>query len=134
MINGIFKLLFSPPGTPIPDEMVEAWHQEHHKYPRLYVSGPMTGLPDLNFPAFIAATTKLRSMGFEVISPVEINDDKNAKWEDCLKRDIEELMKCDSIVLLDGWHLSDGTQLEMHIAHRVGMGILFYKDMVKPEC
>ena len=134
MINGMFKLLFSPPGTPLPDEMVEAWHQEHHKRPRLYVSGPMTGLPSLNFPAFIDATRTLRSMGYQVTNPVEINDDKNAKWEDCLKKDIEELMKCDAIVLLDGWSMSRGARLEMYVAAEVGMGILFYKDMVKPEC
>ena len=101
---------------------------------RLYISGPMTGMPDLNFPAFLAATKKLRSMGYQVINPVEINDDPNAKWEDCLKKDIEELMKCNAIVLLDGWHQSKGAQLEMHLAHRVGMEIRFYKDVVKSAC
>lgn len=43
-----------------------------------------------------------------------------------MKRDIEELATCDAIVLLPGWYLSKGAQLEMHIAHRLEMEIIFY--------
>ena len=131
MINGMFKLLFSPPGTPLPDEMVDACNREHHKYPRLYISGPMTGKPGLNFPAFIDAARNLREQGYEVINPVEINSDPNAKWEDCLKKDIEELKKCDVIVLLDGWHQSKGARVELGVALSREMEIRFYKDMVE---
>jgi hypothetical protein len=38
----------------------------------IYISGPMTGYPDLNFPAFHLAASVLRSEGFTVISPAEI--------------------------------------------------------------
>lgn len=33
---------------------------------KIYISGPMTGLLDLNFPAFHAETMRLRSLGYGV--------------------------------------------------------------------
>jgi hypothetical protein len=42
---------------------------------KIYLSGPMTGLPDLNFPAFNAAASALRAKGLNVINPAEINID-----------------------------------------------------------
>jgi recombination protein RecT len=34
---------------------------------RIYISGPMTGLPELNFPAFNAEAARLRALGFEAV-------------------------------------------------------------------
>lgn len=36
---------------------------------RLYVSGPMTGLPEHNYPTFAAATNALVDVGYDVSSP-----------------------------------------------------------------
>jgi len=38
---------------------------------RIYISGPMTGLPEHNFPAFHAAAERLRKAGWEVNNPAE---------------------------------------------------------------
>ena len=40
---------------------------------RVYLSGPMTGVPDHNIPAFSAAAERLRAEGHFVISPAEIS-------------------------------------------------------------
>ena len=44
---------------------------------KIYCAGPMTGLPELNFPAFHAEAARLRAFGYEVINPAEINPDKH---------------------------------------------------------
>ena len=44
---------------------------------KIYIAGPMTGLPELNFPAFHAEAARLRAFGYEVINPAEINPDKH---------------------------------------------------------
>lgn len=95
----------------------------------LYLSGPMTGTPDHNFPAFNLAAQELRELGYEVVNPVEINPDHNMSWHECLRADIKALCDCDVLVLLPGWEGSSGAHLEMHIAHRIGMRIITLQDL-----
>ncbi len=90
---------------------------------RVYLSGPMTGLPDLNFPAFNAAAFRLRTQGLDVVNPAEINPDAALTWEQCMRADIKALCECDVIALLPGWEGSKGAHLEVHIAHRLGIKV-----------
>jgi len=95
----------------------------------IYLSGPMTGMPDLNFPAFNAEAARLRALGYDVINPVEVNPDPAAPWHECMRKDLMALLQCDTIALLDGWEKSAGAHLEMHVAHRVGMRIVIAKEV-----
>ena len=90
---------------------------------KLYLAGPMTGLPGLNFPAFHRAAEKLRQAGHEVINPAELNPDQSIPWEHAMRKDIAALVTCDSIALLPGWGKSRGATLEHHIAERLGMKV-----------
>jgi hypothetical protein len=81
----------------------------------------MTGIPELNFPAFHAASAHLRSQGHDVVNPAEINPDHNMPWLECMRRDIAELVTCYAIYLLKGWTKSKGATLEHHIADRLGL-------------
>ena len=101
---------------------------------RIYVSGPMTGLPEFNFPAFHAATTALREKGFEAINPAEINTETGGDWHFYLRADIKALCDCDTLALLPGWQTSSGAHLELHIAHRLKMNfVLVAVLLVEPE-
>lgn len=91
---------------------------------RIYLSGPMSGLPDLNFPAFHAEAARLRALGYDVVSPAEVNPDHTMLWEQCLRADIKALCDCDAIALMPGWENSKGAHLELHIAHRLGIKVL----------
>jgi len=96
---------------------------------RVYISGKMTGVPDLNFPLFNAEAARLRALGYDVVNPVELCPDPAATWHDCLKADIKALLDCDSIVMLEGWEDSQGAHLELHIAHRVGIKVRMARDI-----
>ena len=91
---------------------------------RCYIAGPMTGYPDLNFPAFHAAAARLRAMGIDAVNPAEINPDKGMSWKECMRTDIAALVTCDSILLLDGWEKSKGATLEAQIAERLELEVL----------
>lgn len=82
---------------------------------KCYIAGPMTGYEDLNYPAFAAMAEKLRQMGFEVVSPAELNP-ITCGYREAMLNDIRALIECDHICLMDGWERSKGASLEKHIA------------------
>tara|TARA_R110000851_G_scaffold333531_2_gene514933 strand:+ start:13417 stop:13836 length:420 start_codon:yes stop_codon:yes gene_type:complete len=91
---------------------------------KIYIAGPMTGLPKLNFPTFHSVADFLRREGHTVVNPAELNVDANASWEECMRVDIRELVTCESIFLLPNWTLSRGARLEFLIASQLGMQII----------
>jgi len=101
---------------------------------RVYVSGPMTGLPNLNFPAFHKAAASLRASGYEVVNPAELDesDGVDLPWADYLRRDIRYLLDCTHIALLPGWENSRGARLEKHIADELGMRPIFITQEATP--
>ena len=94
------------------------------RFAKLYLSGPMTGYPDLNFPAFHAAARRLRGLGYVVVNPAELNPAGSEKsWHDCMRDDIAALVYCDVVALLPGWENSRGAQLEVEIARRMDLRV-----------
>lgn len=99
---------------------------------RIYLAGPMTGYPELNFPAFHAEAARLRSLGYDVVNPAEINPDPAADWIDCMRADIRELVTCGTIATLPGWEQSKGATFEASIADRLAMNRVMARDIKRP--
>ncbi|MBT2299249.1 DUF4406 domain-containing protein [Variovorax paradoxus] len=91
---------------------------------RVYVAGPMSNLPELNFPAFHAAAAMLRALGHQVENPAEINPDPSMGWAECMRKDLAVLTQCDAIYLLPGWQNSRGASLESYVAKSLGLVVL----------
>ncbi|MGI4815862.1 MAG: DUF4406 domain-containing protein [Janthinobacterium lividum] len=99
---------------------------------RLYVAGPMSGYQDLNFPAFHCQTARLRALGYDVVNPAEINPNFCAKWNDCMRADIQGLMTCAGIAMLPGWTRSKGASLEHYIAVALEIPVYMASDLTEP--
>jgi hypothetical protein len=102
---------------------------------KVYISGPMSGLPDENFPAFNAAAKNLRAAGYEVVNPAEFNVDVTglegrARWQKYLRADIKALMDCDGVVMLRGWPNSEGAKLENLVAGQLGIKVMDLHDAI----
>jgi hypothetical protein len=100
---------------------------------RLYIAGPMTGLPQYNFPAFATAALELRALGHDVVSPHEVPlpcgcrglppqcDAEDHGWSEFLRADLIALLQhAEAVALLPGWERSRGAKLEA----RVGRALL----------
>ena len=90
---------------------------------KIYISGPMSNLPDLNRPAFNAKAAELRALGHEVVNPAELPEIPGGEWADYMKADIKLLLDCEAIYMLDGWEDSKGVQIEYELAWSLHMKI-----------
>lgn len=100
---------------------------------RVYLSGPMRGYPNFNFAAFRAAAAVLRAEGLEVFCPAESSDELAAQTGRALRDitfeeymndiDIPAILRCDQVVVLDGWERSTGSRIEVLVAVTCGKGV-----------
>ncbi len=95
---------------------------------RIYLSVPMTGLPEHNFPAFREARQELRAEGFTVLCPAEAGVVEGWSWSQYLRRDLVMVCHADAVVVLHGWADSRGACLEVHVAQELGLPIRDFRD------
>lgn len=90
----------------------------------LYLSGPMSGYPEFNFPAFFEAATQLQQRGYQVVNPAQLNAIGDA-WVDCIRRDLLALLdpRVKGLALLPGWMFSRGSQVERYVAYVLGLPV-----------
>lgn len=71
---------------------------------RIYIAGPMTGLPEHNYPAFHAAARAWRDAGWDVANPAEnFGGEQGRPYREYVRADVETLKSCDAIAMLPGW-------------------------------
>ncbi len=93
---------------------------------KLYIAGPMTGMPQHNQPAFWKASQELSEAGYLVLHTahpdnLEPEKLKSTSWELWLRKAIARMMDADAIALLPGWQASRGARLEVMVGLEVGM-------------
>jgi len=91
----------------------------------VYLSGPMTGLPDYNRPEFIQAELMLRlCYGCKVLNPARWQD--GLSWTEYMRLDMELLREATVLVRLPGWKGSRGAVIEDEV---FSMGGLLVVDL-----
>ena len=103
----------------------------------VYLAGPMRGQHRFGFPAFDRAATHLRTLGFEVVSPAEM--DRRAGFDECephsedemtgllpefFRRDCCALCDSDGIAVMPGWGQSRGVAVELALAQVLGLKVI----------
>ena len=95
---------------------------------RVYIAGPMSGLPDFNYPAFNQAEDVLRDLGFYPRNPAKNGLPAGSAWSDHMRADIRMLTTCDAVFMLKDWQQSRGATLEHHIAQTLGLHIVYQQQ------
>jgi len=90
---------------------------------RVYVAGPMTGLPEFNYPAFRSAAAQLRELGFDVEDPSTNTNPTPDDYHGWLRAGLEQLIRSDGVALLDGWEASGGARLEVNVGATLGLRV-----------
>lgn len=117
-----------------------------------YLAGPMSGIPQFNFPLFHSAAKHLRAQGFKLVSPAE-QDSKAVQdeamksktgsfsadgkvggetWGDMLSRDVKLVSdQVDGIIVLPNWFTSRGARLEVFVGLLCKKQFGWYDDMTE---
>lgn len=98
---------------------------------RIYVAGPMTGLPDFNYPAFHAAAARLRAEGHHVENPAENPAPACGTWLAYMRLALAQVATCDAVFMLPGWRESRGARIEHGLALDLGLEV---RDFKEGEC
>lgn len=109
---------------------------------RVYISGKMRGLkPEQFAPVFEKAKNFLESKGYEVVNPVDFEEEKMKTcecWADFIIFDLQILKTCNAIYMLQNWQDIWGAKVEFNFANGHGLEILYQEkpfpriDEIKP--
>ena len=111
---------------------------------KIYLSGAMTGVPLMGFPAFDEAASRIRAAGHVAISPAELDrllgyDERSfennhatpEQLRNFLERDLNVIAReATAIALLSGWESSKGSLAELALARALGLPV--YDEYLNP--
>lgn len=94
---------------------------------RFYLSGPMRGHPESNYPLFHEIEEALNFSDIEKNYPIEIlnparsfDGNRDLDLGAYFNADLRMILDCDALVLLPGWRDSEGARLEVSVAKTLG--------------
>jgi hypothetical protein len=98
-----------------------------------YLSGPMSGIEEYNYPAFTDAARMLRDSGVKIESPHEnewpVTSDVMTEaqlWEAMMWVAEAQLGRCQGVILMPGWCHSSGALRELGWAKERKLPVYFY--------
>lgn len=99
---------------------------------RVYISGPITGVPDY-MDKFAEAEKELIEKGFTVVNPAKINYGmpEDMTYEEYMEIDIRLIDLCDVICMLRGWEMSRGANREYGYALGKGKVIMGHLEKLR---
>ena len=96
------------------------------KKQRVYLSGPISGY-DIGErrDAFARKKAELEGFGYEVFNPLENGLPLEADTRAHMRRDFEELLRCDAIYMMSHFTHSAGCKVEFDVATSIGLDVYF---------
>ena len=91
---------------------------------KVYISGPVTGRPRRNEPAFRRAAEQIRAAGHEPFVPLDVVPEDVGDWHEAMRHCLSYLPACDAVAMIDGWEGSEGARVELIVARACGLDVM----------
>lgn len=102
--------------------------------PIIYIAGPMSGLPDSNYPAFFRAEEDLRAAGYSrILNPARSVCPDDSEWDAYMRAALVMVAQANALALLPGHQNSRGARLERHVAKELGMLVAPLEHWLTPD-
>ena len=113
-------------GVHLPDAAQKGTVELMSRKHTVYISGPMTGRPQSNYPAFHDAEARLRARGHDVINPAVTGeaDTKHMErvdWHDYMASALLRIRHATAICFLPGHEESFGARIEELVGQKMGL-------------
>ena len=93
---------------------------------KIYISGKISGTNLTETRKRFAAVAKAtKRLGYEPVNPFENGLTEHDTWEAHIVKDIDTLLQCKAIYMLQGWQDSKGARIEHYIATEIGLSITY---------
>lgn len=99
---------------------------------KLYIAGPCSDLPELNYPAFNREAAYWRDLGHEVVNPAENPEPACKSWVGYMRISVAQLAGCDGAIMLPGWEKSKGACIEHRLAKDLDLLVIYLRREGKP--
>ena len=125
-------------------------HKEQVKTLAVYISGPMSGIDEMNYPKFYAVQEELEGQGYKVYNPARIAEEltpvekdmvggilnlgesikklSDREWLTYIIHDLPYIFRSDIMYMLKGWEASTGANIEYAVALRMGLTIIYEEE------
>lgn len=101
-----------------------------------YLSGPMSGYENFNYPAFHTAKEFLELCGLSIESPHtnpwpqnHQNMSAETLWQHMMRLCVMQMESCDGIILLRGWAHSRGARIELDAMVKKSAPVYFFDEL-----
>lgn len=96
----------------------------------VYLSGPMTGLPDYNRGAFNLREEAFKAKGINVLNPARISEKAGTQheYEWYLKRALRLMLEADVLYVFGDVTHSRGVDVELRLARELKMPVVFESE------
>lgn len=99
----------------------------------VYICGPITDMPQNNYPAFETAEVELKKRGIPCVNPHALFDQMNHNGfthDEYMRTCISFLAQCDKVVTLRGWEGSKGALIETRVARLLDKEIAIIESIL----
>lgn len=95
---------------------------------KVFITGPMTGLPDYNRDSFDNAAKTIEALGHTPLNPYRQElVDAGKTWGECVLSSLLQLLQADAILALEGAENSTGSTIEQVFAARMKLPTVTYR-------
>jgi hypothetical protein len=104
---------------------------------RIFLCGPISGRPNyeehfLKAEEAILNRIKLEGLQIKTVNPSQFPL-KGKPWEICMRYSIKAMLSCDGIALLQGWEESKRCLLELSLAGRLKIPVVYLEPPVSAQ-
>jgi hypothetical protein len=109
----------------------------------IYLSGPISGRDEKEYTLHfykvadeIFRRIGLEGLGIDTFNPVPCGKEcvgSGAAWHEYMRYSISRLARCDGIALLRGWEASRGARLELDLADKLKIPVVYLEPPVNVE-